>query len=80
MIRASWSEDIRVAGIDTRLVFRDLILVDKLLQVASEIHILFIIQCIEMRIDPSQNKIVNLLKEIKRFNEEYSWDLGQNSP
>ena len=37
-----------------------------------------IIQCIEMRIDPSQNKIVNLLKEIKRFNEEYSWDLGQN--
>ena len=35
-----------------------------------------IIQCIEMRIDPSQNKIVNLLKEIKRFNEEYSWDLG----
>ena len=28
--------------------------------------------------DPSQNKIVNLLKEIKRFNEEYSWDLGQN--
>ena len=37
-----------------------------------------IIQCIEMRIDPSQNKIVNLLKEIKKFNEEYNWDLGQN--
>lgn len=37
-----------------------------------------IIQCIEMRIDPSQNKIVNLLKEIRRFNEEFGWDLGQN--
>ena len=37
-----------------------------------------VIQCIEMRIDPSQNKIVNLLKEIKKFNEEYGWDLGQN--
>lgn len=37
-----------------------------------------VIQCIEMRIDPSQHKIVNLLKEIKRFNEEYGWDLGQN--
>ena len=37
-----------------------------------------IIQCIEMRIDPSQNKVVNLLKEIRRFNEEFGWDLGQN--
>ena len=37
-----------------------------------------VIQCIEMRIDPSQHKIVSLLKEIKRFNEEYGWDLGQN--
>lgn len=37
-----------------------------------------IIQCIEMRIDSSQNKIVNLLKEIRRFNEEYSWDLEDN--
>ena len=37
-----------------------------------------IFQCIEMRIDPSQNKIVNLLKEIRRFNEEFGWDLGQN--
>ena len=43
-VRRNLPEDIGVAGIDTRLVFRDLILVDKLLQVASEIHILFIIR------------------------------------
>ena len=37
-----------------------------------------IIQCIEMKVDQSQNKLVCLLKDIKKFNEENDWDMGQN--
>ena len=35
-----------------------------------------IIHCIEMKVEPSQNKLVCLLKDIKKFNEENDWDMG----
>lgn len=35
-----------------------------------------IIQRIEMRVDSSSNKIVQVLREIKRFDDEHSFDMG----
>lgn len=35
-----------------------------------------IIQRIEMRMDSSSNKVVGVLKEIKKFNDEHGFDIG----